>query len=320
MISTSIELAWDSAAKRVKHSPPNDDEFVVFPVAGGSAKGCYGGVDSEGHVLLGIEVDIAPPQIEVRSASLDFFRKPRKGLNSWLMFFRLRAAPLQPVFGRLCQDLIDELQHTASDEELLVVVQHRIALWQKLFEIGPHGLLAEFQIKGLLAELLFIESQLKGPHRQPSEIVSAWLGPSGGDQDFMFSDVAIEIKAVGPHSEGVTISSLQQLESLIPIRLSIWTMRKSSASEQASETLNSVIARLEERLSPHHHALALFRSALLEAGYVAHPYYSEIAFEPLRVEEHEVAGPFPRLTPSSIPAGIMSATYCISLQHLRSRK
>lgn len=317
-MKTSIEKVWESAVKKVHVAPPKDGDLIVFRVDELSGTGCYGGVDSEGHLLLAVEVKALPPLIEIRSAALDYFRHERKGLRTWLMVFRLKTNALIPVFGRLCQDLIDEIETVTSESALLGAVQRRIALWQRLFENGPDGLLADFQIKGLLAELLFMESELVSGVREPLEIVTGWLGPSGGDQDFMFSDQAIEVKAVGPHSEGVSISSLQQLESSIPLRLHVRTMRAASPAEPNAQTLNAAIARIEQAFAPHPQALALLRGALLEAGFVAHPHYSEVAFEPVSVEEFPIGGGFPRLTTSSVPEGVASATYVLSLQKIRS--
>lgn len=317
-MKTSIEQAWDSALRKTQGSPPSEGELVVFRVDEHSSKSCYGGVDSEGNLLLAIEVKTLPPPIEIRSAALDFFRHERRGRQTWLMVFRLRVPALTSVFGRLCQDLINEIESIDTESALLAVVQRRIALWQKLFEKGPDGLLADFQIKGLLAELLYMESQLTSGVREPLEMAAGWLGPSGGDQDFMFSDQAVEVKAVGPFSEGVSISSLQQLESSVPLILHVRTMRAASPAEPNSETLNAATARIEQIVATNPQALALFRGALLEAGFVAHPRYSEVAFEPIGVEEFSVEGVFPRLTVSSVPLGIASATYVLSLQHLRS--
>lgn len=317
-MKTLIEQAWLAASSKAGIAPAKAGDYVLFRVDERSERNVYGGVDSDGSLLLAIEVGSLPPLIEMRSTALDYFRQERKGLGAWLMVFRLRRVELTSVFGRLCQDLIDEILGVGSDEALLGVVRKRISLWQRLFEDGGNGLLADFQVKGLVAELLFLESQLTGGVRQPLEMVNGWVGPSGGDQDFIFSDESVEVKAIGPNSEGVTISSLQQLESKAPLHLSVWTLRSASPTEPRAETLNDVVARIERIFAPQPAALGLFRDALLEAGYVVHPYYSDLAFEPMFVEEFSVNETFPRLTQSSVPTGIASATYVVSLHQIRT--
>ena len=317
-MKTLIERAWDAATSKADATPPKNGDYVLFRVDERSPRNIYGGVDSEGSLLLAIEVGCLPPLIEIRSTALDYFRKERKGLNAWLLVFRLRLVDLAPVFGRLCQDLIDKIQGAASDDVLLGVVRKRISLWQRLFEDGRDGRLADFQVKGLIAELLFMKSLLTEGVREPLEVASGWLGPSGNDQDFIFSDEAVEVKAIGPNSEGVSISSLQQLDSTSPLRLHIFTLRRASPTEPRAVTLNDLVSEIERLLSPQPAALGLFLDALLEAGYVMHPRYSEVAFEPMLVEEFSVNNSFPRLTQSSVPTGIASATYVVSLHQIRT--
>ena len=114
-MKTSIEHAWASAADKATSSPPPSGGFVLFRVDERSEKSCFGGVDSEGNSLLAIEVKAPPPLIEIGSAALDYFRHERKGLQAWLMVFRLKSEKLAPVFGRLCQDLIDEIEGVGTE-------------------------------------------------------------------------------------------------------------------------------------------------------------------------------------------------------------
>lgn len=316
-MKTPIERTWQAASERAAVSPPKPGDYIFFLVDEHSDKNIFGGVDSQGSLLLAFGTERTPQAIEIASAALDYFRHERKGLH-WLMVFRLRANELAPVFGRLCQDLIDEIQGTESEAAMLAVVKRRLALWQKLFADGWSGLLAEYQVKGLIAELLFMESLLKAGERSQEEIVRGWVGPSKADQDFRFSDAAIELKAVGPDADGVTISSLSQLESTLPLQLRVLTLRPASAGEPTSVTLNGLVVRLEERLMANPGALAVLRDALLAVGYVEHDSYDELAFELLRDEAFAVGDTFPRLTPSGVPYGVRSARYVVSLDHIRS--
>lgn len=316
-MKTPIERAWQAATEKAAVTPPRAGDYVFFLVDEHSDKNIFGGVDSQGSLLLAFGTERTPPAIEIASAALDYFRHERKGLH-WLMVFRLRANDLAPVFGRLCQDLIDEIQGTQGEAAMLVVVRRRLSLWQKLFADGWSGLLAEFQVKGLIAELLFMESLLIAGERSQEEIARGWVGPSGADQDFRFSEAAIEVKAVGPDAEGVTISSLSQLDSMLPLQLRVLTLRPASVGEPSAVTLNGLVARLEGWFIVHPGALAVFRDALLAVGYVEHASYDEFAFEPLREEAFAVDESFPRLIPSGVPRGIRSARYVVSLEYIRS--
>lgn len=318
-MKTSIERAWDSAIEKARDVPPKDDGFFFFLLDELADKKVYGGVDAEYNVVLAIEVSTKPATAILKSAALDYFRLRREGFDTWLMVLRLRRPELSPVFGRLCQDLIDEIGNTDDEETLIRLVHRRLTLWQRLFDQSGAGLLESHQVMGLLAELLYIDSVLSAEERSASEIAAAWVGPSGADQDFRFSAEAVEVKAIGPGGRGVTISSLRQLEGVLPVSLSVWTMRPASIDEEGAFTLNRLTASLEQRFASDSVALAAFRESLLEVGYVEHPHYDEMAFEPLQTEHFMVEDGFPRLTTVNVPVGITSATYVLSLDSLRSR-
>lgn len=318
-MKTSIEKTWEVASQKASNNLLNPDAYLIFLVDENSDKKTYGGVDGSGSHLLAIEVKTKPPTAAIRSDALDYFRHQRKDFDTWLMVLRLRNKELSPVFGRLCQDLIDEIAGIQHENDLVKLVHRRLTLWQKLFDRGNAGLLADFQVKGLIAELLSMNSILDEQRYGISEVAAAWVGPYGGDQDFQFSDTVIEIKAVGPGAQGISISSLKQLDSRLPISLSVWTLRPAATKETAAITLNGIVAQLEQRLAPESSALTFFRDALLEAGYVEQTHYDGIAFEPMQVEHFTVDDDFPRLTVDKVPEGIDSAVYVISLKRLRKQ-
>lgn len=319
-MKTSIERVWSLAIEKARDAPPPVDGFLFFLLDEMADKKVFGGVDAEHNVVLALEVHEKPATATLRSAALDYFRLQREGFGTWLMVLRLRRPELSPVFGRLCQDLIDGIG-TADDEETLIrLVLRRLALWQRLFDQGGAGLLQSHQVMGLLAELLYMDSVLSCGQRTASEVAAAWVGPSGADQDFRFSAEAVEVKAVGPGARGITISSLRQLDGPLPVVLSVWSMRPASADEKGAFTLNGLAASLEQRFTSDPVALAAFRDSLLEVGYVEHPHYDEVAFEPLQTEHFMIKGDFPRLTTTTVPVGVTSATYVLSLDSLRSRE
>lgn len=318
-MKTSIERAWDSAIEKARGAPPKEGGYLLFLLDDMADKKVFGGVDAEHHVVLAIEVSAKPATATLKSAALDYFRLRREGFDTWLMVLRLRRPDLSTVFGRLCQDLIDEIENTDDEETLIRLVHRRLTLWQRLFDQSGAGFLEPHQVMGLLAELLYMNSALSGGQRTASEIAAAWVGPSGADQDFRFSSEAVEVKAVGPGARGVTISSLRQLDGVLPVSLSVWTLRPASTDEKGAFTLNGLTASLEQRFTSDPVALATFRESLLEVGYVEHPNYDEMAFEPLQTEHFMVQDEFPRLTTATVPVGITSATYVLSLDFLRTR-
>lgn len=316
-MSDELHEAWNSAASRQSQAPASAGGQYVYRTDKASRIGTFAGVDPEGSLLFAVETTQTPPHLDLRSDAIDYFRQERAELGSWLLFLRLKRGELRDVFARLCQDLIHSLTSATNDQEVTAAVVSRIRLWQQLFELRPSGILAPHQVKGLTAELLYMLRQLESGSREADEVVSAWLGPTRCDQDFVFSSESVEVKAIGPSSELVSINSLQQLQSERPLFLSIWTLRQAAPTELAACTLNGLVLRIEGFLHTAPSALMAFRDRLLSAGYVHSSTYDTIAFEPLDEETFSVSGDFPRLVESDVPLGVSSATYTLSMHWIR---
>ena len=149
-MKTSIEQAWESAINKARSTPPNEDGYLFFLLDDMADKKVFGGVDAEHNVVLAIEVSAKPATAALKSAALDYFRLRREGFDTWLMVLRLRRSDLLPVFGRLCQDLIEEIESTDNEETLIRLVHRRLTLWQRLFDQSGAGLLESHQVMGLL--------------------------------------------------------------------------------------------------------------------------------------------------------------------------
>lgn len=316
-MSNGLDEAWSSAASRQRAMAGSAVGQYVFRTDEESRIGTFAGVDPDGHLLFAVETVQTPPSLDLRSDAIDYFRQQREELGSWMLFLRLKRLELRDVFARLCQDLIDSLTAAASDHDVITSVHSRIRLWRQLFEQNPNGVLGNHEIKGLTAELLYMLRQLESGSRGPGEIVNSWLGPDRCDQDFVFSTESVEVKAIGPSSELVSISSLQQLQSERPLFLSIWTLRQAAPTELSAFTLNGLVLKIEAYLQSDPSSLATFRDRLLSAGYVHSLAYDTIAFEPLNEETYSVTGDFPRLTERDVAPGICNATYTLSLHWIR---
>ncbi|HHA2731773.1 TPA: PD-(D/E)XK motif protein [Stenotrophomonas maltophilia] len=319
-MNSSLEEVWHSAVTRQAAAAPSSHAHVIFRTDDSSRVGTFGGVDSSGNLLFAVETTSPPPAVDIRSNSIDYFRQQRPEVGSWLMFLRLKDAELRSVFSRLCCDLIESISDCPDDKAVIAETVSRIRLWQKLFNLRPDGLLDPHEVKGLTAELLFLLKQLRAGRLQSDEIVLSWLGPTGSDQDYIFSTESFEIKAVSPSAELVSISSLQKLQSDRALSLSIWTLRQAAPTEPQAWTLNALVLKAESHLADSPTALGTFRDRLLSAGYVHHALYDSIAYESLAEETFQVEGDFPRITESDVPTGIVTASYSISLHSIRAAR
>lgn len=312
---TKIEELWRDALQHARNKPIEANGFRLTRMAPESRLDIYAGVDSSSFVLLAIGIHARPPNIATDSSSLDYFRQQRMD-GSWLMVLRLRQNGLETVFGRLCQDLADSAEGVPDEKALVALFRERLNLWKKLFQHGGSGFLQPHEIKGLIAEMLVLELLIRDGERDIHETVAGWIGPLGADQDFMYSDRAIEIKAIGPGAESISIASLEQLDCAVPMHLILATLRPATPGESGSIGLNALAARIEGMIAESSEALNIFKERLLEARYIEHEFYETVLFEPTSIAAYAVRDTFPKLVRDMVPAGIVGATYSIEIDSI----
>lgn len=309
---TKIEALWQEGIRQAKLKPIEENGYRLTRMTLESRFDVYAGIDSSCFVLLAIGVHARPPNVATESSSLDYFRQQRQD-GSWLMVLRLRQNGLESVFGRLCQDLVDAAEGMPDEKALVGLFRDRLNLWKKLFQHGGNGFLQSHEIKGLIAELLVLESLLRNEERGAHETVVGWIGPLGADQDFMYSDRALEVKAIGPGAECVSISSLEQLDCPVPLHLVLVTLRQATLGEIGAVGLNNLTTRIEGLIASSPEALSVFKERLLEARYVEHDYYDGLLFEPMSRISYRVGEKFPKLVNGMVPAGIANASYAVEI-------
>lgn len=309
---TSIETLWTRLQKDALVEPLRESNCRLLKVENNSAFEIFAGIDSSGAAIVAFSVRTKPPVIDFETDALDYFRQSR--LNGhWLMALRLKSENLREVFGRLCQDLIDESLNVLTEAGLISLFRARLVLWKKLFGNTGDGLLKPYQIKGLFGELLALEDfGLKIPGT-PHSLIMAWTGPEGGDQDFLFPGLAVEIKSISPFSDEISISSAAQLHCSRPLELHLYFLQESAPEEHGAISISKQVARLENFIQSSPEALKAFRQKLLAVGYVENSYYDTVAFIPTETRRFAVKDQFPKLVNSMLPSGVVRLSYSLSL-------
>lgn len=312
---TRIEELWQSIRRDAVAGPVSENGWRLVRVDPLHPFDIYAGVDGSGSAMLAIGTSTRPPAVDADTGSLGYIRLQRAA-GRWIMGLKLAGAGLEGVFGRLCQDLADAAAGVATEAALVSLFRERLLLWKRLFRDGESGLLQKFQIKGLIAELLALEDMISSHPADPLLPVLSWTGPGGTSQDFLYASSAVEVKAVSPAAETVSISSARQLDAPVPLTLRLSVLREASPSELGALTLPRLVARVEHCLAGVQHACLTFREKLLEAGYVEHEYYQTVAFTLLETQYYAVREGFPRLVPANLPAGISDVTYTVRLSSI----
>lgn len=217
------------------------------------------------------------------------------------------------MFALLCKDLVTFTSGARSGSECLELLCARLIKWQRLLSKGGPRLLDAQEIRGLFAELTFMQKELLpcfGP-----DSVQSWKGPSGLPQDFAADNKVFEVKShlVGSQ-QAVRISSPNQLwVDGVALYLCVYHLTEVSAG---GKSLGALVDDIAGDLSSSAVATEEFEEKLASLGYIDLPEYRQQDFAVVKEECFLVDDAFPRITPSSIRPGIQDLTYGIQLSAL----
>ena len=128
-------------------------------------------------------------------------------------------------------------------------------------------LLSENAQKGLIAELAFLAEAIE-QGMNPADALAGWVGPESADQDFVYTDGWHEIKATGASSTMVTISSVEQLDSIVPGELVVYRIDKCAPAQIGAATLYQTIHDIIAKLAASPNSINDFIMKLASVGYI----------------------------------------------------
>ncbi|WP_316636808.1 PD-(D/E)XK motif protein [uncultured Ruminococcus sp.] len=223
--------------------------------------------------------------------------------------FLLKYPSLDELFIKLCWDLLD---FSKSESNPVQAVLDRYRSWLLLLQKQRTGLLSFSRQKGLIAELMFFIDQCE--YREVDEVLSAWVGPEGCDQDFVFDNCWYEIKATAKASDSVRISSLQQLDRAEYGELIVLFMDKVSSDGTGAFSLPDVVEDVLLIL-PNQALKDKLECKLAMYGYYYRDSqnYRDIYYDLSERRDYRVEDGFPILSVHNVPHEIIDAKYSIEL-------
>jgi len=235
--------------------------------------------------------------------------------NQCLVLF-LESAINSDIFYDFCCTLTGAVKMAENSDGVVFATFQHIRRW-KNFLSGGRNLLTPQQIRGLTGELLFLRQIMQAGYNAGKSLAS-WIGPDGGNQDFVIGDAAVEIKTLFGRERGkVRISSEEQLET-IQSKLFLKIFRLIEVDKDtASFSLNSLILDLRSKM-----LLAddedVFDMKLNSLSYAPLPFYNAPHFKCPEQLIFLVTDDFPRLVRSSLPTGVSNVMYDISIETIKS--
>ena len=309
MSSTS---PWDSVP-----TPISDYTVVRVPALQGVP--IYWGRDTLSHCLLIVELtgdhteQLRSDVVTLNGIGVDMRLGDTPGRQRLILTLARHVDT--DLFQGLCETLIESLRQVDDSATALSVALAHLRRW-KAFLSGRRTVLSPEQVRGLLAELQMMRA-LYAVQMTPPMAVDAWCGADRVQQDFIFGDMAVEVKSLsGRERNSVRISSEDQLESLTSnLYLAVYRLSELPDSPQ-SISLNILVAQIETELTDAQ-ALEEFSRKLSAYGYAPLHDYDSPRFTVSDLKTYRVVEGFPRLVRSGIPSGIARLSYDIELETIR---
>ncbi|MFI5485648.1 PD-(D/E)XK motif protein [Micromonospora echinaurantiaca] len=225
----------------------------------------------------------------------------------------LTADDRREVFNPLIADVALAAQATEGPVQALSAAIERFEHWRHLLQsLRDTGLGADAR-RGLFGELLVLRDHLL-PLLSPSEALSAWRGPTGGNQDFQLPGCAIEVKTgVGRSPGSMVIASERQLDETGMDHLLLAYLSVDERRGGSGESLNDVVDSVKKMIMTDT-ARAEFGELLVRAGYLSeHRHlYDDARYTVRRTDFWQVTGDFPRIVEADLRPGVGDCRYRIS--------
>lgn len=298
---------------------PNAD-YNVRRVAGSGSVPLFWGKDVDGNCLLVIELagdhhaQFRKDGTSVHGIGVDLRQSDEPGQQRLVLTLEKHVD--RDLFFGLCETLVASLVPVTDPGAALSVALTHIKRWKAFLAGRKSGGLSPEQVRGLFAELQLLRA-LYGKRLSTTNAVEAWCGADRVQQDFIFSDTAVEVKALsGRERNAVRISSEDQLESLTSnLFLMVYRLSEMPESDQAV-SLNALVQHIEQEIAEAD-ALEQFSRKLAAYGYVPLAEYDAPRFLVSDTTAYRVVEEFPRLVRSLIPQGIARLSYDIELESIR---
>lgn len=275
----------------------------------------YLGYNQENNMTMVI-VEVGKPA-KVKSSNIIEVRFGERQDKKIALSFTLLDQSYESMFLLFCEDIIKICERTDSSWRLSNVV-HRWKYWREMFGKKTRTILSKEEIKGLIGEIYVLKTFFFRKFGI-EDTVSSWMGPVAGHKDFEISNTWYEIKTIDEGASKVTISSIEQLDSLEIGYLVIVRVEDTSSTSDIAINLNSIVEDVRLQIKDID-VLNEFDTKLSEVGYTYSDEYKDYNFLMKGYDLYTVDENFPRLKREDISEVIENAKYSLVLYGIREFK
>ncbi len=220
---------------------------------------------------------------------------------------------LKDIFSLFIQNILEDIENSVTESEAITTTLNVVSKWKRLFDkINFNGLSLEQQ-KGLIGELLFLNTLLNN-EKTSANAVNAWTGAEQDFQakDFTLGSVGVEVKFTASKHPRIKVSNERQLdaENLSELFLVLYS---TEAIKDNGISLNSIVEQTRQKISTEEER-SIFNAKLQFNGYFDEDkeHYGRM-YSLKKTFAFAVTSTFPKIVKNQLPLGIYDTSYSIEI-------
>ena len=219
----------------------------------------------------------------------------------------------EEIFEAFSSSITDGLVDATSYFDVYAVFKTVVKEYKDYFA-NPNKLLSKQEEQGLCAELLELSNliSLKGEN-----VVNNWQGPSKNKRDFVFDEMALEIKStLSQENTAIRISNENQLDSSYPgnmkkLFLKVYIMEDSDNGLN----VNKCVAKVLDQIKTISYKTT-FLANLMKLKISPTLYKAKYQFTVQKENVYQVLDSFPAITSKTMPHAIYDVSYRLKLDDI----
>jgi hypothetical protein len=306
----SIKSIWENHR-------PTGDVIIKTRIDGISHLNCFAATNHiTGQYLYIMEVakSVSIPELKnYRFKGVEIYTLQNESDSKVELYIYLLDSDLKDIFSLFIQNILGDIENIVTESEAIKTTLNIVSKWKKLFDkINFNGLSLEQQ-KGLIGELMFLNTLLDN-EKTYANAVNTWTSAEQDFQakDFTIGSVGIEVKFTASKQPRIRVSNERQLdvESLSEFFLILYS---TEAVKDNGVSLNSIVEQTRKRISSEEDR-SFFNAKLHLNGYFDDDkeHYGRM-YSLKRTFVFKVTSDFPKIVKGQLPLGIYDTSYSIEI-------
>lgn len=283
-----------------------------------SSLSIYFGLNDRGFMRLSFLSIQKPPKLE-STKNIEIHQGPDKTKIFWTNF-DLVVSDQQNVFLSFCDNLVQSVAYTSTEDQAFSALRKQYAKWKSLFKILKDDAVPRELIQGIYGELFFLKNYMI-PKYGVERSVKSWSGADITSKDFSIDTLWFEIKTIGTKSTSVKISSLTQLSSNYNGFLVINKVEKMADEYKGKDCcIEELFNDIRSQINDDNLESSFFEK-LSGLGISLSDKAMKMKFSVKSTSHYLVDQTFPRLTEKNIPfSEIVNAEYSLDVESLKKHE